>query len=176
MELLLHPDFELYDNVGHTSDQIHSAHAGIATTADLHRWARRDAAALLQRHGLPSPPSRALDLRPFEATLAQTTTTAEISVVVLAALNAADQIISDLNTFLTEAGDRYHSPALTEPRRFLWTAAAGLLACMNDAAEGVEIALRETYDPAPARPAPKPSPDLPPPPPSPPSSGPTPSR
>jgi hypothetical protein len=33
-----HPDFELYDNAGRTTEQINSARTGVPTSEDLRRW------------------------------------------------------------------------------------------------------------------------------------------
>lgn len=38
-----HPDFELYDNVGRTTEQIHAYNTGLPTSDDLRRWAAHDA-------------------------------------------------------------------------------------------------------------------------------------
>ena len=40
---LPHPDFELYDNVGRTSEQIAAHREARPTADDLHRWAAHDA-------------------------------------------------------------------------------------------------------------------------------------
>ncbi|MER5443188.1 hypothetical protein [Streptomyces sp. NPDC002790] len=40
---LPHPDFEVYDNVGRTSEQIAAHHQDRPTADDLHRWAAHDA-------------------------------------------------------------------------------------------------------------------------------------
>ncbi|MFB7936104.1 hypothetical protein [Streptomyces sp. NPDC056049] len=122
-----------------------------------------------------------MNLRPFETTLAQATTSAEVSATVLAALGAAEQVITDLSTVLSAAGDRYSGRPLIETRRLLWTAASSLLVCMDDATAAVTIALRGTYEPS-TPPTPKSTaPGLPPTPPGPAApgaspSGPTPSR
>lgn len=148
----LNPDFELYDNVGRTSDQIHSHNTGTPTTDDLHRWARRDTEAFLQRHPLPAPAPHSLDLRPFEAALAEAATPVEASAVILAALDAAEQVIQDLSTLLLHAGYRYprdQRRTPESPRKLTWSASSGLLAAMAAAEAGIEAALREEYDPAP---------------------------
>ncbi|WP_282697785.1 hypothetical protein [Streptomyces sp. CC208A] len=92
-----------------------------------------------------------MDLRPFEAALDEAATPVEASAVVLAALAAAEQVIQDLSTFLIHAGYRYprdRRRTPDSPRRLIWSASSGLLAATATAEAGVEVALREEYDPA----------------------------
>ncbi|MEE4543618.1 hypothetical protein V2S66_16760 [Streptomyces sp. V4-01] len=37
-----HPDFELYDNTGRTTEQINSARTGVPTSQDLRRWSVKE--------------------------------------------------------------------------------------------------------------------------------------
>ncbi|WP_318209518.1 MULTISPECIES: hypothetical protein [unclassified Streptomyces] len=128
---------------------MHAADTGTLTTDDLHRWARRDTETFLQDHPVPAPAPHSLDLRPFEAALAAAATPVDASAVVLAALDAAEQVIQDLSTFLVHAGYRYprdRRRTPDSPRRLIWSASSGLLAAMATAEFGVEVALREEYD------------------------------
>ncbi|MER5737879.1 hypothetical protein ABT117_19675 [Streptomyces sp. NPDC002262] len=102
---------------------------------------------------MPGPTPHQLDLEPFEAALADAATSVEASAVVLAALDAADQIIRDLAAFLQHAAYRYPDPARSNPdsRQQLWRASRGLVTALAAADVGVEAALRKQYDPAPAK-------------------------
>ncbi|MFD5765363.1 hypothetical protein ACFWIN_06025 [Streptomyces sp. NPDC127049] len=98
---------------------------------------------------MPGPTPHQLELEPFEAALADAATSAEASAVVLAALDAADQIIRDLAAFLQHAAYRYPDPARSNPgsRQQLWRASRGLVTALAAADVGVEAALRKQYDP-----------------------------
>ncbi|WP_329025780.1 hypothetical protein [Streptomyces sp. NBC_00690] len=50
-----HPDFELYDNVGRTTEQIHAYNTNTPTIDDLHRRAHHYARPFLNEVPLPSP-------------------------------------------------------------------------------------------------------------------------
>lgn len=52
------PDFEPYDNVGRTAEQIAASYTGTATRDDLRRWSRRDSKEFLAQHPLPGTPRR----------------------------------------------------------------------------------------------------------------------
>ncbi|WP_282697832.1 hypothetical protein [Streptomyces sp. CC208A] len=143
----------MYDNVGRTADQIDAHNTGTATTDDLRRWARRDTEAFFQRHPVPGPTPHQLDLKPFEAALEHAATPVEASAVILAALDAADQILQDLSTFLHHAAYQYPNPPhkLSESRKQMWNASSGLLIALAAADVGIETALREKYDSPPAK-------------------------
>ncbi|GHD79426.1 hypothetical protein ACFQL8_19380 [Streptomyces goshikiensis] len=132
---------------------IHAHATGTATTDDLHRWVRRDSEAFLRRHPVPGPAPHQLGLRPFETALDHAATPVEASAVVLAALDAAEQVVHDLSTFLLHAGYRYPRPAQNTAgsRKQLWSASSGLLAALAAADDGIKTALRAEYDLPPAR-------------------------
>ncbi|MCF3178713.1 hypothetical protein IPZ70_01935 [Streptomyces polychromogenes] len=170
----LNPGFELYDNTGRDAEQIHSHATGSATTADLDRWARRDAAGLLARHRFPEPPLDAPDLRPYLKALDEAATPVEAAVITSAVLNASEAFVGALSDYLLAAGHRYQHnerSSAGSPRTAAWRAASGLLASLGEAARAVEITLRQEYD-TPARPGSHPGQQPPAPPPNP-ASGPT---
>lgn len=47
------PDFELYDNTGRTTDQIHTHNTGTPTPHDLSRWGAAAAKPLIDAAELP---------------------------------------------------------------------------------------------------------------------------
>lgn len=53
MPLFPNPDFELYDNTGRTTEQIHAHHTGSPTSDDLRRSDAPDAEPLIDAAGLP---------------------------------------------------------------------------------------------------------------------------
>lgn len=168
-----HPDFELCDNVGRTSEQIAAAHFGIATRDDLMRWAHRDAEPFLAENPLPSEPMAAPEAAPYLAALAAAQTPAEVSAVTQHLLEAAEpalNAVSDILVAIARWGDRNRDET---PRKMLLEAASRSLSVLALADEVDLAVLRDEYDPAP-RPAPKappiPAPLVPPP------AGPTPRR
>lgn len=176
----MHPDFELYDNVGLTYEQIAAAHFGIATRDDLLRWARRDAEPFLAEHPLPSEPLPAPDAAPYLAALAAARTPAEVSAITQHLLDAAHpalSTVSDLLMSIAQWGNRHRGAEQGTPPRMLLEAASRSLSVLGLADEADLTVLRDEYDPVLApRPASKTPPSLPPAPPVPPPAGPTPGR
>ncbi|MER8084308.1 hypothetical protein AB0D16_19210 [Streptomyces sp. NPDC048161] len=174
------PDFELYDNVGRTSEQIAAAHFGIATRDDLLRWARRDSEEFLTKHPLPDEPLPAPDAAPYLAALAAAQTPAEVSAITQHLLDSAQpalSAVSDLLVSIARWGDRHRGAELGNPPKMLLEAASRSLSVLALADEADLAVLRDEYDPAPApRPAAKTGPSLPPAPPVPPPAGPAPGR
>ncbi|MFF8918295.1 hypothetical protein ACF08M_34610 [Streptomyces sp. NPDC015032] len=171
----MHPDFELYDNVGLTSEQIAAAHFGTATRDDLLRWARCDAEPFLAEHPLPSEPLPAPDAAPYLAALTAARTPAEVSAITQHLLEAAQpalSTVSDLLLSIAQWGNRRRGAEQGTPPKTLLEAASRSLSVLALADEADLTALRNEYDPAPApRPAPKTPPSLPPAPPAPPPAG-----
>ncbi|MFJ7997495.1 hypothetical protein ACIQ7D_10165 [Streptomyces sp. NPDC096310] len=184
------PDFELYDNVGRTAEQIAAAHFGIATRDDLLRWAARDAEQFLVHHPLPEEPLPVPDTAPYLAALAAARTPAEVSAVtqhLLDSVQPALNAVSDLLVAIARWDDRHRGAVAGSPPKALMEAASRSLSVLA-IADGADLAvLRAEYDPAPsappARPTPSPGPGpmrvsggLPPAPPSNPPAGPPPGR
>jgi hypothetical protein len=175
----INPDFELNDNVGRTTGQIHAAHHLMATTEDLRRWANRDCAAFRTMHGLDRPPAPSLDPAPYLHALEAAQTPAEVSAVTNALLDAVGPVIDSAVTYLSAAAERekrISGTGKTHRRRCSGALPAAFRAGIGIAAEADEGLLRAEYDPAPApherqQPAPRAS-GLPPKPPSP-GAGPT---
>ncbi|MFE6457771.1 hypothetical protein ACFVP0_09960 [Streptomyces cinereoruber] len=174
--ILQHPDFELYDNVGLTSEQVAATHFGASTEQDLLRWARRDAETFLAEHPLPAEP--VLDLDAYTVALAAATTPAELSAVtqhLLDAVRPALAGVSQLFDDIARRDDRYRRAKPGTPPDLLKKAASHIWSSLYRAYEADLLALRAEYDPPPA-PSPKDAPRLPPAPPAPPSAGPAPGR
>lgn len=175
---MTHPDFELYDNIGRTAEQIAAAHFGVATRDDLLRWARRDAKRFLAEHPLPSAPLPAPDAAPYLAALAEAKTPAEVSAVTRHLLDAAEPVlvmVSDLLVSIARWDNRHRSPETPgTAHRQLMEAASRSLSVLGLTEEADLGFLRAEYDPAPT--PSKPGGDLPPAPPAPPSAGHTPGR
>lgn len=173
-----HPDFELYDNVGRTSEQITAARLGIATTGDLRRWARRDAEGFLAEHPLPTEPLLTPDTAPFRAALAAAETPAEVSAVTRHFLRAAQPTLHAVFDFLitvAQRGDQHLSAGPGSPPALLIEAANCAVAVLGISDKADLDALRAEYDTHPTRQTPPaPEPGLPPAPHG--HSGPTPGR
>ncbi|MEE1797395.1 hypothetical protein PUR57_01600 [Streptomyces sp. JV176] len=184
------PDFELYDNVGRTAEQIAAARSGRATRDDLLRWAARDAEQFLAEHPLPNEPLPVPDTAPYLAALAAARTPAEVSAVTQHLLDSAHpalSAVSDLLVAIARWDDRHRAAAPGSPPKALMEAASRSLSVLAIADEADLRVLRAEYDPAPPPPAPRPTPGaasgairvsggLPPAPPSAPPAGPSPGR
>ncbi|MFD9715803.1 hypothetical protein [Streptomyces sp. NPDC059076] len=179
-----HPDFELYDNVGRTTEQITAAHLGIATSDDLLRWAKHDAEPFLAEHPLPEGPPPSPDLAPYLTALAAAETPAEAHAVTDRLMDAVEPVLRAASDYLLAAatvrGQHRMAPAGSPPRLLL-DAASRSLSVLGIADEAGLLALRTHYDPAPApatpaRSQPSSPPGLPPAPPNPTPPGPRPGR
>ncbi|MFE2942939.1 hypothetical protein ACFXKG_28360 [Streptomyces sp. NPDC059255] len=179
------PDFELYDNVGRTSEQIAAARYGIATRDDLLRWAARDAEQFLAEHPLPDAPLPVPDTAPYLAALAAAKTPAEVSAVTQHLLDCAEpalNAVSELLAAIARWGDRHRHAEKGDPPKMLMEAASRSLSVLALAHQADLAVLRAEYDPAPAPPAGQPpgpirvSGGLPPAPPSTPPAGQAPGR
>ncbi|MFD4994652.1 hypothetical protein [Streptomyces buecherae] len=176
-----HPDFELYDNVGRDAEQIATARYGIASRADLLRWAERDAAPFLVQHPLPTEPLSAPDTAPYLAALSAAQTPAEAHAVTTRLLDAAEPALRAVSDYLLAAAQwrgQHRQAALGSPPILLREAASRTLSVLAFADRAGADALRAEYDPAPTPkdPTAHQSPGLPPAPPSPPSTGSKPSH
>ncbi|WP_406439100.1 hypothetical protein OHB14_51505 [Streptomyces sp. NBC_01613] len=114
---LSHPDFELYDNVGRTSEQI-SAHRGNRpTTDDLHRWAARDAQQFTDALTIEDAGQSVIA---WSLQLYRARTTAEFQAVATAVLGDEHSALSELHQFLETAAEwceRNHEPKIAERYR-----------------------------------------------------------
>lgn len=176
---MTHPDFEHYDNIGRSAEQIAAAHFGIATRDDLLRWAKRDAEPFLGQHPLPAQPPAALDPAPYLAALAAAESPAEVSAVTQHLLNAAEATltaVSEVLVAIARRDGRNRFLELGTPPRTLMNAASRSLSVLALADEADLAVLRAEYDPAPAPRTPQAEQSLPPAPPKSPPAGPTPSR
>ncbi|WP_308284148.1 hypothetical protein [Streptomyces buecherae] len=176
-----HPDFELYDNVGRDAEQIAAARYGIASHADLLRWAERDAAPFLVQHPLPTEPLSAPDTAPYLAALSAAQTPAEAHAVTTRLLDAAEPALRAVSDYLLAAAQwrgQHRQAALGSPPILLREAASRTLSVLAFADRAGADALRAEYDPAPTPkdPTAHQSPGLPPAPPSPPPTGSKPSH
>ncbi|MFD3580890.1 hypothetical protein [Streptomyces sp. NPDC058683] len=150
--LLQHPDFELYDNVGRTSEQIRAHHTGSATTDDLHRWAERDAADFRAAHALPTAPFPVPDLSPYREALDAADTPAEFSTVLNALLDAVEPFLGEVidHLALTARWKNQNRGAQTgSPPKLLRDAASRISSALAMAAEADLQILRAHYDPPP---------------------------
>ncbi len=175
----LHPDYEHYDNIGRSTEQIIAAHFGMATEDDLLRWARRDAEGYLAERSLPTGSPAPLDTAAYRAALNEARTIAEVSAVTRHLIEVCRPVLESMGQVLSDIADwngRYGKSEADSPSRKVMEAANRLVSTLWDAEAADLAALRATYDPAPTRPGPKPAPGLPPAPPEAPSSGPKPSR
>ncbi|MFF4767435.1 hypothetical protein ACFY1V_13060 [Streptomyces sp. NPDC001255] len=151
------PDFELYDNAGRDAEQIRAAKLGIATEADLRRWAARDARAFLNRHTLPDVLSRPEDVELFAEALGKAGTVAEASAVTQALLDTATPCLQAISDYLVAAArwrDQHRNAAPTSPPRQFYAAASSALSVLHLAHEADTRILRNHYDPPPRQPAP----------------------
>ncbi|WP_443048370.1 hypothetical protein [Streptomyces sp. H39-C1] len=149
---MTHPDFELYDNAGRDAEQIAAAHSGIATRADLLRWARRDATRFLAEHQLPDAPLPGPDPAPYIAALAAAETPAEAHAVTSRLLDAAEPALRAVSDYLVAAAHwrgQYHAAAKGSPPKLLREAASRSLSVLAMADHADLEALRAEYDPAP---------------------------
>ncbi|WP_232485661.1 hypothetical protein [Streptomyces fildesensis] len=148
-----HPDFELYDNAGRDAEQISAARHGIATRADLLRWARRDAVPFLAEHPLPDSPLPSPDPAPYLAALTAAQTPAEVHAVTSRLLDAAEPALRAMSDYLLAAAQwrgQHREAAKGSPPRLLLEAAGRALSALAIADQGDLEALRAAYDPAPA--------------------------
>ncbi|GFN02225.1 hypothetical protein Smic_07810 [Streptomyces microflavus] len=151
------PDFEPYDNVGRTAEQIAASYTGTATRDDLRRWSRRDSKEFLAQHPLPGTPPPALDPGPYIAALAAARTPAEVSAVTQHLLDAVFPTVREVSHLLVDIArweGRHRSAAPDSPPKMLMTAASRCLDALALADQADIRALRDEYDPSPKPPQP----------------------
>ncbi|MGW2476937.1 hypothetical protein [Streptomyces sp. NPDC001665] len=144
-----HPDFELYDNVVRTSEQIAAAYTGSATRDDLRRWARRDSEDFLAQNPLPSAPSPRLDPGPYVTALTAARTPAEVSAVTQHLLDAVFPAVREMSHLLVDIArweGRHRSAAPDSPPKMLMAAASRCLDALALADQADIRSLREEYD------------------------------
>ncbi|NEB01967.1 hypothetical protein [Streptomyces sp. SID13726] len=147
-----HPDFELYDNVGRTSEQIRAHRTGSATSGDLHRWAERDAAAFRTAHPLSAPSMPAPDLSPYREALGAADSAAEFSAALNALLDAVEPFLAEVIDHLALAARWKNQNRGAEPGSPPWLlrdAASRISSALAMAAEADLTILRAHYDPPP---------------------------
>lgn len=99
---LPHPDFELYDNVGRTTEQVTAHRENRPTADDLHRWAAHDA-----REFSASLPAEDAGQSTSDWTrhLYRVRTAAELSTVAQAVLGDGHSALAELHLFLETAAE-----------------------------------------------------------------------
>ncbi|MFE1836486.1 hypothetical protein [Streptomyces sviceus] len=99
---LPHPDFELYDNVGRTSEQIAARREDRPTADDLHRWAAHDA----REFSVALPADEAgQSITDWTHQLYRVRTAAELNTVTQAVLGDGRSGLAELYTFLETAAE-----------------------------------------------------------------------
>jgi hypothetical protein len=142
-------DFELYDNVGRTTEQIHAHNTGSPTEDDLRRWGRTDRL---------DPPGRILAA--WSQRLAASSDLSEFQETLRAVLDGEDDALGRLHQFFETAQiwcEEQAHPGLA-PR---FQAAAETLQTLYEALVLAEPDSRTSEAPTPAAvtpPAPKPAP------------------
>ncbi|MFE4664543.1 hypothetical protein ACFRI7_11745 [Streptomyces sp. NPDC056716] len=149
----MNPDFELYDNVGRTSEQIDAARYGRATSNDLYRWARHDSEDFRSRHPLPDEPFPVPDLALCRRALEAADNPAEFSAALTAVLDAVEPFLTEVSEHLVAAArwkDGLRGAQRGSPPRLLQGAASSLLGVLAVAGEADLMLLRAEYDPTPS--------------------------
>lgn len=104
MPLFPHPDFELYDNTGRTTEQIHSHRTGTPTADDLQRWDSAAAKPLIDAAKLPPSGQGIVG---WTALLGQVATGSQFHGIASAVLDHDDGAVARLRQFLVAAADWY---------------------------------------------------------------------
>lgn len=99
-----HPDFELYDNVGRTTEQIDAAKTGVPTGEDLRRWSVKEGS-------VPDPVGPAITAWTDRLHNAQP---GEVAQLVLLATTDPNGILPRLHEFLEAAADKLQQPGADE--------------------------------------------------------------
>ncbi|MFD6624772.1 hypothetical protein [Streptomyces diastaticus] len=97
-----HPDFELYDNIGRSTEQITAHRTNQPTNEDLHRWASRDAQQFTE--ALPDKPAGP-GISAWTDHLPRARTVAELNSVTKAVLGDDQSALSELHLFLEAAAE-----------------------------------------------------------------------
>ncbi|MFF7258158.1 hypothetical protein [Streptomyces microflavus] len=152
-----HPDFELYDNIDRTPDQVAAACVVAPTRYDLRRWSLRDSETFRSQHPLPDAPLPGLDPGPYIAALTAAKTPAEVSAVTQHLLDAVFPTVREVSHLLVDIarwGGRHRSAAPDSPPKMLMTAASRCLDALALADQADIRVLRDEYDPSPKPPQP----------------------
>ncbi|WP_433892588.1 hypothetical protein [Streptomyces sp. CA-111067] len=104
MPLSPNPDFELYDNVGRTTEQIHAHNTGSPTADDLQRWDAAAAKPLIDAAGLP--PS-GHGIAGWTDLLGQAATGSHFHGIASAVLDHDEGAVARLHQFLVTAATWY---------------------------------------------------------------------
>ncbi|MFD7017513.1 hypothetical protein [Streptomyces sp. NPDC059928] len=99
---LPHPDFELYDNAGRTTEQIAAHREDRPTADDLHRWAAYD--ARLFTASLPAEDA-GQSISDWTRQLYRVRTAAELNTVAQAVLGDGHSGLAELHLFLETAAE-----------------------------------------------------------------------
>ncbi|MFF9785090.1 hypothetical protein [Streptomyces nigrescens] len=113
----LHPDFELYDDIGRTTEQFNAYKTHTPTAGDLHRWATYDAAEFTDSLALAESGS---DINAWADQLHRARTTAEFYAVTEAVLGDGTSALGALHEFLENAADwcdRNQEPGIADRYR-----------------------------------------------------------
>nr|WSX75906.1 hypothetical protein OH826_19845 [Streptomyces sp. NBC_00899] len=99
-----HPDFELYDNTGRTTEQIHGHNTGTPTTDDLHRWGATAAEALT---GTADLPSAGASIEHWTELMSRATTPGQVHGIASAVIYHDDGAVARLHQFLESTATWY---------------------------------------------------------------------
>jgi hypothetical protein len=108
-------DFELYDNAGRTTDQIHAYNSNSPTEDDLHRWGATSARPLIDAGGLP-PAGQGIAR--WTELLHQAGSPGEFHGIARAVLSHDDGAVARLHQFLEAAANWYDERGDQTSRRY----------------------------------------------------------
>ncbi|MET8623722.1 hypothetical protein ABZW30_08195 [Kitasatospora sp. NPDC004669] len=100
------PDFELYDNVGRTTEQIQAHRWGHETDYDLLRWGLQDALRHAGRR--EAPPDSGAAITTWSDLLSGATTVLEAAAVLDHVNDGVDGALPHLHQFLEQAAEHFH--------------------------------------------------------------------
>jgi hypothetical protein len=155
---LSHPDFELYDNIGRTGEQIKDHRGNRPPTNDLHRWATHDAKQFADGLAIEDAGQSVIA---WTHQLYQVRTTAEFQAVATAVLGEGHSALGELHQFLETAAEwceRNHQPKIAEQYRQHAEQLSELgdqLSYLTD--DHLADTYRRTHPPAPAQPTSEPA-------------------
>ena len=96
------PDFELYDNVGRATEQIHAYNTNSPTFDDLHRWAAHDAKDFTDALRIEDAGQ---SIAAWTQQLYQVRTSAEFQAVIQSVLGDGHSGLGELHQFLETAAE-----------------------------------------------------------------------
>ncbi|WP_258528065.1 hypothetical protein [Streptomyces sp. NBRC 110611] len=112
-----HPDFELYDNVGRSTEQISAYRTNRPTADDLHRWAAYNAKQFTDALTIEDAGQ---SITAWTHQLYRVRTTAEFQAVAQAVLGDGHSGLGELHQFLETAAEwceRNQEPDIAAPTR-----------------------------------------------------------